>query len=467
MNLARHTISSTAPVLIFDTRFDVDCNIFTTCTQAGFAVYRTWPLKLLRKREITGGTLAFVAPLHSSSLLYLVGGGRSPRYPPNKVVLWDDAEGKEVAELEFRERVRGVACRRGWLAVALRRRVVVYQVDSTISRYAEWDTCDNQRGLLALATATHSTLLAIPGRQMGHVQLIHLPPCTAPEPLGPPSSSLPLKPPPPPSHHPISIIAAHTTALTTLTVPSSGRLLATTSARGTLIRVWDAITGKLVRELRRGSDKAEIYGVAFRPDEKEVCVWSDKGTVHVFALVAGTGASNRQSTFSPLTPYLPLPKYFDSEWSYAQYRIPAQSAHISLSAPPSKPPTADVVDEEKCIVGWIQGPVLDDEQDTDQEGPREYQMVALTYTGGWYRLSPPSVHNAVSNPGRAMSQSPMTASPPSVKALSMRRPRSSSGSSYVGRTDKGKEKEKEKEGKSARECALKEFRRYGRWDGWG
>lgn len=96
--------------------------------------------------DVTGGTLSHVVPLHVSSLLFLVGGGRSPRYPPNKVIFWDDAQGKEVAELEFRERVRGLACRRGWLAVALRRRVVVFQVDESISRYAEWDTCDNPQG---------------------------------------------------------------------------------------------------------------------------------------------------------------------------------------------------------------------------------------------------------------------------------------------------------------------------------
>lgn len=97
--------------------------------------------------EITGGTLAAVVPLHSSSLLFLVGGGRSPRYPPNKVILWDDAIGQEVVELEFRERVRGIACRRGWLAVALRRRVVVFRLTGTVSRFAEWDTSDNPRGM--------------------------------------------------------------------------------------------------------------------------------------------------------------------------------------------------------------------------------------------------------------------------------------------------------------------------------
>jgi WD repeat-containing protein 45 len=88
-----------------------------------------------------------VLACHTSSVLFLVGGGRSPRYPPNKVVFWDDALGKEVAELEFRERVRGVACRRGWLAVALRRRVVVFQLGASVARYGEWDTADNPRGM--------------------------------------------------------------------------------------------------------------------------------------------------------------------------------------------------------------------------------------------------------------------------------------------------------------------------------
>jgi hypothetical protein len=164
MNLGRHSITPTKPVHIFDARFDADCQIFTTSTPAGFAVYRASPLKLLRKRglsnsfptfrlyvetrllELTGGTLSAIVPLHTSNLLFLLGGGRSPLYPPNKVILWDDALGCEVAELEFRERVRGLACRRGWLAVALRRRVVVFEVGQQVTRYGEWDTCDNPKG---------------------------------------------------------------------------------------------------------------------------------------------------------------------------------------------------------------------------------------------------------------------------------------------------------------------------------
>lgn len=185
---------------------------------------------------------------------------------------------------------------------------------------------------------------------------------------------------------------------------------------------------------------------------------------------ANLHSSNRQSTFSPLTSFIPLPKYFGSEWSYAQYRIPAQSAHISLTSGPSKPPTADVVDEEKCVVGWIEGPA-DESEDPNRPTTQEYQLIALTYTGGWYRLSVPSsgpIATSNTSPASPIA-GPVSISPPNVRALSMHRPRSSSGSSVTGRLDKGKgrERDRDKEPKESRECVLREFRRYGRWDGWG
>ncbi|KAF9452448.1 WD40 repeat-like protein [Macrolepiota fuliginosa MF-IS2] len=531
MNLARHSISSARPVNILDARFDADTRIFTTSTQEGFAVYRTWPLELVRKRELSDGTLSHVLPLHSTNLLFLVGGGRSPLYPANKVVVWDDALGKEVAELEFKSQVRGLACRRGWLAVALRRRVVVFQVgggesgSGGIKRYAEWETCDNQKGLLAIATAPKSTLLAIAGRQLGHVQLIHLPPCPEPKSRNPPPNTKPVQSKPGPSTstggvHPVKhaapVIVAHTTALTSLSLTPSGRLIATTSAKGTLVRVWDTATGTRIKELRRGTDKAEIYGVAFRPDEKEVCVWSDKGTIHVFSLA---GAANRQSTFSPLTPFLPLPKYFESEWSYAQYRIPVQSSHISLSS--TRPAVSssslssapvvkdtDVPDEERCVVGWVQVATEDNQQPSEGGNSSgaflEWQLIALTYVGGWYRLALPlsgkdrkrerggSTVSAGAGTGGSVSgreslsagsarrvsgtlgPSPLGGgggggsivhgSPP--KAVQMSR-RGSSASTVRG-AEKGKDREKEREKeRESRNCTLQEYRRFGRWDGWG
>ncbi|KAI9513197.1 WD40-repeat-containing domain protein [Russula earlei] len=468
MNLARHSISSTDPLVLYDVRLDPDSQIFTTSTPDGFAVYRTLPLELVRKREVSGGILSSVVPMHCSSLLFLVGGGRDPRYPPNKVIFWDEALGKEVAELEFRERVRGLACRRGWLAVALRRRVVVFEIGESVKRYGEWDTYDNSRGVIAFATGEYSTLLAAPARQPGHVQLIHLPPCPPPAPIGPPPP-IPPRPPVQTAKHPHSVIVAHNTAITTLSVTRSGRLLATTSVRGTLVRVWDTATGKQTRELRRGSDQAEIYGVAFRPDEAEICVWSDKGTIHVFSLVAGgAGPSNRQSKLSSLTSFIPIPKYFGSEWSYAQFRIPTQSAHISLTQQAAaRDAHPDLAEEEKCTVGWVQAPTP-----THSVAPQpaaappaalEYQLIALTYTGGWYRLALPNKKSS------AVTGITNISSTGSVRSGRARSPSGSSVAGGGGRVDKGKgvssRDSDRKEG--GRDCTLMEFRRFGSWDGWG
>ncbi|KAI0265191.1 WD40-repeat-containing domain protein [Gloeopeniophorella convolvens] len=465
MNLARHSISATQPLVLYDVRFDADCQIFTTSTPEGFAVYRTLPLDLVRKREVSGGILSSVVPMHCSSLLFLLGGGRDPRYPPNKVIFWDEALGKEVAELEFREKVRGLACRRGWLAVALRRRVVAFEIGESVKRYGEWETYDNTRGVIAIATGAYSTLLAAPARQPGHVQFIHLPPCPPPVPVGPPPSILP-RPPPPTTKHPHSVIVAHNTALTTIAVTPSGRLLATTSVRGTLVRVWDTATGKQIRELRRGSDQAEIYGVAFRPDEAEICVWSDKGTIHIFSLAAGVGPSNRQSKLSSLTSFIPIPKYFESEWSYAQFRIPTQSAHFSLQQQSAVRDThPDLVEEEKCTVGWIEAPAPAPAPNGGRSAPAStpttnYELIALTYTGGWYRLSLPKKSSASSTPAQA--------NIPSSGSVRSGRARSPSGSSVTaGRTDKGKGVARDADRKEGRACTLLEFRRFGSWDGWG
>lgn len=115
--------------------------------------------------------------------------------------------------------------------------------------------------------------------------------------------------PPPPSHDPtaapypaVSVLLAHSSALAALSVTPDGRTLASASKQGTLVRIWDTQTSRLVKELRRGTDSAEIFSLSLRGDGGAVAVSSDKGTVHVWDLSrrkedreasqeAGSGAS--------------------------------------------------------------------------------------------------------------------------------------------------------------------------------
>jgi WD repeat-containing protein 45 len=62
----------------------------------------------------------------------------------------------------------------------------------------------------------------------------------------------------------------------------SGSLLATASDKGTLIRLFSTEDGTPLQEVRRGSDKAEIYSISFDKNSQWIACSSDKGTIHIF-----------------------------------------------------------------------------------------------------------------------------------------------------------------------------------------
>ena len=106
-----------------------------------------------------------------------------------------------------------------------------------------------------------------------------------------------------------------------------GTRLATASDKGTLIRIFDTESGKLLSELRRGTQAATIYSVNFSADSSLVCASSSHGTIHIFA----TEDSSKNKTSSLVTSAADffgsasnklLPKYFTSEWSFSKIEVP-------------------------------------------------------------------------------------------------------------------------------------------------
>lgn len=143
-------------------------------------------------------------------------------------------------------------------------------------------------------------MLAIPGRQLGHIQLVQL------SPTAPPGTTKTGSPSDPHPAFRSPIINAHTHSLSALACSSDGKYLVSSSERGSIFRVWNVSTGSLERELRRGVDKAVIWGVdlIYRPPNVEkklgrelwmVC-WSDKGTIHVWGDLLGENRPTQAQT---------------------------------------------------------------------------------------------------------------------------------------------------------------------------
>lgn len=174
-------------------------------------------------------------------------------------------------------------------------------------------------GLAALSG--DGRILAFPGRTEGHVNIVEL---GSGAKGGQPN---------------VTILPAHQGRLAAIAVGRKGEVVVTASEKGTIIRVWEVGSGALVRELRRGVDKAVIWSLSVSPSGGRLAVVSDKNTLHIYALpVAGGGGSGPgvrpgsaggggdggegikgdNKRWSMLGKLPLLPNYFRSEWSAAQ-----------------------------------------------------------------------------------------------------------------------------------------------------
>lgn len=292
--------------------FNQDYGCFACGTDTGFRIFNCDPFKATFQRDFNKGGIGYVEMLFRCNILALVGGGRNPRYPPNKVMIWDDHQNRCIGELSFRSEVKAVKLRRDRVVVVLSGKIYVYNF-ADLKLVDHIETTSNPKGLCALCSYHSNNVLVCPGLQRGHVrvELYDMKKTT--------------------------LIAAHETALSCFALNFDGTRLATASEKGTLIRIFDTATGQPLQELRRGADRAEIYSIAFNYNTKWLAVSSDKGTVHVFKLGKSAEEQKEEAEKSKVNPKSALsfmkgvlPKYFSSEWSFAQFRVPDVRTIVSF-----------------------------------------------------------------------------------------------------------------------------------------
>ncbi|XP_057735016.1 autophagy-related protein 18a-like [Arachis stenosperma] len=311
------TAIATAPSLLH-LSFNQDSGCFAAGTDRGFRIYNCDPFREIFRRDFgPGGGTSLVHMLFRCNILAFVGGGPDPRHPPNKVMIWDDHQSRCIGELSFRSEVKGVRLRRDRIVVVLAHKIFVYNF-ADLKVLHQIETIANPKGLCEVSHLSGTMVLACPGLQKGQVRVEHY------------------------ASKRTKFIMAHDSRIACFSLTQDGRLLATASSKGTLVRVFNTLDGSLLQEVRRGADRAEIYSLAFSPTAQWLAVSSDKGTVHVFNLKVDSGLlgldrSNSSSESNPSSPTAVsslkfmkgvLPKYFSSEWSVAQFRLQEGLQHI-------------------------------------------------------------------------------------------------------------------------------------------
>ncbi|ESW08392.1 hypothetical protein PHAVU_009G041700 [Phaseolus vulgaris] len=313
-----------------------DYRCFAAGTSHGFRIYNCKPCKETFRRDMKSGGFKIVEMLFRCNLLALVGSVANSHYPPNKVLIWDDYQSRCMGVFTFRSEVRGVKLRRDRIVIVLEHKIYVYNF-TDLKLLHQIETLANPRGLCCLSHHSNTFVLACPGLNKGQVRVEHF------------------------GLNVTKLISAHDSQIACLTLTLDGLLLATASITGTLIRIFNTMDGTQLQEVRRGADRAEINSIAFSPNVQWLAASSDKCTVHVFSLrvrVSGEDSLNQPNVaqgpalfhqnsstsmdplISPNTGANPnsafsfmrglLPKYFSSEWSFAQFRLP-QSTNLIVA----------------------------------------------------------------------------------------------------------------------------------------
>uniref|UniRef100_A0A914ZJW8 WD repeat domain phosphoinositide-interacting protein 4 n=1 Tax=Parascaris univalens TaxID=6257 RepID=A0A914ZJW8_PARUN len=247
--------------------FNDEQNCFAVATDSGLRVFNCDPLAELRNYSLSQvGSVALCVLLHRSNLIAIVAGGSHPKFAENTVMIWDDASKRFVLEFTVNGPVLNVLLSYTRLVVVQARRVHVFEFPNDCKLIRTEETTYNPLGLAALSADTKSEFLVFPGHKIGSVQLVNLQSLTVA------SSPSPLT------------INAHQSEVVRLALNNQATLLATGSAKGTVIRVFDTRTRNILSEFRRGADPANLHCLRFSPCSSFLAVSSDKGTIHIFTV---------------------------------------------------------------------------------------------------------------------------------------------------------------------------------------
>lgn len=250
-------ITKTSNKILY-TSFNQDGTCFSIGTDVGFKIFNSSPYRDNFERVLEGG-IGIVEMLGRCNILALVGGGKAPKYSPNKVIIWDDHQSKVVSELRFTSYVRNVKLKKDRLIVVCDQKIYLFNL-LNFQNIDTIDTYENAKGLIAVSSDPKHTVIAYPDKNQGIVRVKFY------------------------DKEYSQVISAHESSIASMSINFDGTLLATASDKGTLIRIFNAQTGSLLQEVRRGTEKATIYCIAFNNASNLIACSSDRGTIHLFSL---------------------------------------------------------------------------------------------------------------------------------------------------------------------------------------
>ena len=303
--------------------FNQDCSCFCIGTEHGFVIYKSSPLNDYYVRELNGG-IGLITMFNNSNIVGLVGGGKRPFSSLNKLSIWNDANSKVVLEITVDFKIIDVKVKKSLIALIGKKQIKIYYYDSLedILDYQEIDDISipqNNNAIFSINLDPNKHIIAYLTKNTGEIMIKTYAKIDK-ENIDSKNQK----------NYITKKISAHQTEITLMSLNHQGDIIASCSKKGSILRLFSTSTGTLLKELRRGTDFAEIYSINFDKSSKYVLISSSKGTIHIFNVTKNDTVKNPKSILSSIAPYLKMQNSFlDNEWSFAQFHTDCATINIA------------------------------------------------------------------------------------------------------------------------------------------
>lgn len=260
--------------------FNQDQTCVAAATHQGFRIYSTEDFVVLHREDC--GAVSLVEMLFCTSLVALVGcsSKETPASSSKCLTMWNTKERSSICQLHFDATIHGVRMNNRRIVVLQRRKIHILDlqtmktlrvIDRAPAPWADpslaWLCAAADRGFLATPLALPCTKKegqdapsARPGgERLGLVALVD-------------THTL----------RPAGLVLAHRSPVQALCLDPSGRMLATASSKGTVVRVFAVPSLQVLCSFRRGANVCRVFGLAFSRDSLHLSAAAASGTLHIF-----------------------------------------------------------------------------------------------------------------------------------------------------------------------------------------
>ena len=241
--------------------FNQDSSYISVGTQNGYKIFSSYPIYNYFNRNLKGG-IGIIEMLYKSNILALVGGGKNPKFPENKLIIYDDKRQKKISELIFTSKIINIKLKKEIIFSVTTTKIYIFNF-KTYQNIDIIETLQNPKYLFSISNNPKVNIISFPiinnNNEKGIIKIKNYDK----------GKEITIK-----LYEKISY----------MTINNEGSIIVIACENGIIIKTYRTIDGLFLQEFKRGSEKTEINFMTFDNYDFFLAVCSQRGTIHIWSM---------------------------------------------------------------------------------------------------------------------------------------------------------------------------------------